>query len=158
MRAWEDNLPPPMGSQEGNKREGWTRDSSQILGSRPSVQDLMSSQQVRSASGSQLASPAGPYLSRLLAGPFRRGTRLKGGWVGRMALEVPDSSGSLHTESLEECEVLSLQKSRRTFPCDGDTNHSFLHNHPRCSPGWRQTACCAWALFSNPSCFFFISL
>lgn len=67
-----------------------------------SVRGLMSSRQVRSASRSQLASPGGPYLSRLLVGPSHQETRLKGAGTGKMALEVPDRSGSLHTESLED--------------------------------------------------------
>lgn len=67
-----------------------------------SDQDPMSSRQVRSASRSQLASPGGPYLSRLLVGPSHQETPLKGAGTGKMASEVPDSSGSLHTQSLED--------------------------------------------------------
>lgn len=49
----------------------------------------MSSQLVRSASGSWLAGPGGPYLSRLLAGPSRKETLLQGGWGGQDGLGGP---------------------------------------------------------------------
>lgn len=100
--ALGDNLLPSVVGQERARRESWTRNSNQSPGSSYPVQDLMSSRQVTSASRSQLASPGGAYLSRLLVGPSHQETQLKGARTGKMALEVPDSSGSLHTQSLED--------------------------------------------------------
>lgn len=65
--------------------------------------------------------PGAPYLSRLCA-----------------VLSCPElCSARLRksaAEALQDPEMLSLQKPP-DFPCDGDTNHSFLHNRPAAAHG-----------------------
>lgn len=75
-----------------------------------------------------MTNPGSAYLSRQIAGPLDQKLNPLGPRLDKMVSEARQFRMSVHSP-LEDWAV-SLQKGSRIFPCDGDTDHSFLHNHP----------------------------